>query len=77
MTDEDVVRRLHRIIGIGTVIGPHIAGFCEDGRPYKAQWQWKIAAQEDVLNFCALLAPEMCERRAARMVECLNDLVAS
>ena len=67
MTDEDVVRRFHSIIGIGNVRPePH--------PPHKTSWRWKIAGREDVLNFCALLQPHMGERRAAKMAACLSDL---
>jgi hypothetical protein len=70
MTDEDIVRRFHSLIGIGSVIvkPPQRNG-------WQRQWRWKISAQEDVLNFCALLQPYMGERRAAKMAECVNDLV--
>jgi hypothetical protein len=66
MTDEDVVRRFHRTVGIGSVRPePH--------PPHKTSWRWKIARQEDVLNFCALLGPHMGTRRMAKMLTCLSD----
>jgi len=49
-------------------------GTQKNGTPNGLIWRWNIAAQEDVLNFCSLLQPEMGQRRAAKMAECLSDL---
>jgi hypothetical protein len=71
MTDEDVVRKFHQIIGIGHLYDeqPQRAG-------NKLAWKWYIGRQEDVLNFCALMQPYMGERRAAKMAECIGDLTS-
>ena len=70
MSDEDVIRRFHQLVGVGSVVSR-----CARVEGYKAQWTWQISAQEDVLNFCGLLAPHMGERRLAKMSVCINDLV--
>ena len=75
MTDEDVVRRFHRLIGIGQFHGPYSAKPKLDGTPSKLCWTWHIGTREHLLNFCSLLAPMMGERRAAKMNDCLADLV--
>ena len=78
MTDEDAVRRMHHFMGIGNVTGPHQRnGYRLDGTLRKASWEWRVTKQEDLLNLCALLHPLMCERRAAKMSDCLADLVPS
>ena len=69
MSDEDVVRRFHRLIGIGNVTGPYVYN------QHKPLWAWRSAAVEDVLNAVALLAPLMGDRRAAKMGECVSDLI--
>ena len=74
MTDEDVVRRFHELIGVGTILSLGSEGFRKDGDPYKDAWRWTITRQEDVLNFCALLAPHMGARRAAKLTACIDDL---
>ena len=73
MSDEDVMHRFHQLIGVGTITGP----YTRTNRPTdKPLWKWQIAAQEDVLNFCALMQPYMGERRAAKMAECIGDLTS-
>ena len=71
MSDEDVVRRFHMLIGIGTVRGPYI----QTGAGRLPMWQWNIGRREDILNFCASLSPMMGERRTAKMKDCLAYLV--
>jgi hypothetical protein len=76
MCDEDVVRKFHARVGIGTIGEPRRHGGPRvDGGLRKLAWEWRIGAQEDVLNLCALLAPLMGTRRANKMTECFSDLV--
>ena len=77
MTDADVVRKFHALVGIGNVRGPITKQApCQDGTPRKPCYVWRIGAQEDVLNFCALFAPHMGARRCQRMMDCVADLTA-
>src|ERR1019366_4149673 len=77
MSDEDVVRKLHSLMGIGNIYARQSRQPCADGTARKPTWEWYIGSQEDVLNFCALLAPHMGERRAAKMADCIADLTCS
>jgi hypothetical protein len=69
MSDEDVVRRFHRLIGVGNVTGPYVYN---GGKPL---WAWRAAAVADVLNAVRMLEPLMGDRRAARMRDCVYDLI--
>ena len=76
MTDEDMVRRFHQWIGIGTVMGPYVSNERRRNGSIKLPyWAWQIRAREDILNFCASLSPMMGERRTAKMKDCLAYLV--
>lgn len=76
MSDEDIVRRFHQVIGVGTVRAKRSYPYeiSKDGRPWKPMWTWVIGTQEGLLNFCALLQPMMGTRRAAKMAACISDL---
>lgn len=58
MTDEDVVRKFHHIVGRGNV---------RRYDPYqpnrKAQWQWSVQSGADVLHVLGMLWPYLGERR--------------
>lgn len=58
MTDEDVVRRLHEVTGLGNVYGPifHKAG----GKPLYA---WKVARKRDLARVLLAIYPLLGERR--------------
>ena len=73
MSDEDVVLTFLQRVGIGTVTGPYTRSDKPNNKPL---WKWQIAAQEDVLNFCALLGPHMGTRRMAKMLNCMGDLIS-
>lgn len=65
MTDEDVVERFHRVVGVGRVterdrrIKPH----------HKPQWVWRCDRHEDAVATIELFYPFMGARRQARMDE--------
>ncbi len=64
MTDEDVVRRAHRIAGVGTV-NPHAPGV----RSVKPQWRWRVSAQAEVAWLMDEMYPLMGSRRSAKINE--------
>ena len=71
MSDQDVIRRLHEVAGIGTMYGPH---YRQDRPGNKPMWEWRVGRQEDVVNLCALLISHMGERRAEKMSKCIEDM---
>jgi len=68
MTDEDVLRRFHDIIGIGTICGPYRRG------SYKPHWIWCGAGSENVQAILAAFWPFLGERRKARAVETMKRI---
>jgi hypothetical protein len=68
MTDEDVLRKFHAIVGLGTICGPYRR------LDYKPQWQWACAGGKQVQ---ALLAAFWCflgDRRKSKAVEAINRI---
>lgn len=67
MTDEDVIRRLHRITGVGNVYDKpaQIVG-------HKHQWIWIVSKQEHLQAMLAAMWPWLCSRRRAKAVEALE-----
>lgn len=69
MTDEDVVRRLHSITGLGRVV-PR-----KKGQPhFKPQWQWHVCSRREVARLLCAVAPLMGSRRTARIAEAADRL---
>lgn len=66
MSDEDVVRRFHAMIGIGSV--------CHTPRPEdrKNLWSWRASGYRSAQYVIALLWQWLGERRQARAVEVLR-----
>lgn len=59
-TDEDVVRRVLEIAGVGTVTGPYV----QNG--HKPAWNWKAGSACDVAWVLDRLIPMLGLRRQAR-----------
>lgn len=68
MTDEDVIRKTHAIVGLGTVTGPYWSGRSAD----KQTWHWSIQKDEVAREFMRTVLPLMCERRSAKIAEILQ-----
>lgn len=68
MCDEDVVRRLHTITGIGYVNGPYPGAHLGD-KPY---WAWLVSRRQDASGLLMTLYPFFGERRQARAREALQ-----
>lgn len=68
MTDEDVIRRLHRITGVGQVGGPY-AG------TNKPRYVWYCGAKQEVLWLLLEMLPWLGERRTARATGALARVV--
>ena len=46
MTDESVIRWLHEILGVGTVVKKPRKGFRKDGTKYLMQWKWRCTFRD-------------------------------
>ena len=75
MTDEDVVRRFHEVVGCGSVTGPKPNGKRLDGEDKKLVWTWGAGAQGDVTHILSLFLPYMGKRRKLRALEALSFIV--
>ena len=56
MTDESVVRFVHEVLKVGTVIKKPRKGYRKDGTKYLVQWKWRCTFR-DAYYVCCLLWP--------------------
>ncbi len=63
MTDEDVVRAFHGVMGIGSVTGPLSKG------PHKPYWSWQVQNKAGIKKLIDMFRPYMGTRRLAKMAE--------
>lgn len=70
MTDEDVIRKLHRFVGVGYV--HEDPGNQRQNPNYKMMWRWSVARREDVTMVLTRIRPHMGERRGGRVDELLK-----
>ena len=56
MTDEYLIRWIHDVLKVGTVIRRDIIGLNKSGKPYKTQWRWRCTFR-DTLLVCKLIWP--------------------
>lgn len=59
-TDEDVVRRVHQLTGVGHV---HERAQLQSGKRF---WFWKVTRADDVITFLRAIHPYLGERRRER-----------
>ena len=67
MTDEDVVRKFHKIVGIGRVHGPY--NYSTKSIKRKSSWYWCIQTFERVQAIAAILWPWLGTRRRCQYKE--------
>jgi hypothetical protein len=70
MTDEDVVRRLREVTGVGTIITRTKLAKAH----HKQQWQWNVCARRDVARVLCAIAPLLGKRRRDRTAEAAERL---
>ncbi len=73
MTDEDVIRSVHRVAGVGNVTGPYVP----DNPKWSPQWHWRVGNREDVRHVLERILPYMHSRRAAKiqaMLEVIDEV---
>ncbi len=56
MTDESVVRWVHEVLNVGTVVKKPRKGLRKDGTKYLMQWKWRCTFR-DAYYVCRLLWP--------------------
>ena len=56
MTDESVIRWVHEVLGVGSVIKRNVKGITKSGGKYKTQWRWRCTFR-DAYYVCKLLWP--------------------
>ena len=56
MTDENVIRWVHEILGVGTVVRKPRKGFRKDGTKYLMQYKWRCTFR-DAYQVCRLIWP--------------------
>ena len=56
MTDESVIRWMHEVLGVGTVVKKPRKGLRKDGTKYLMQWKWRCTFR-DAYYVCCLLFP--------------------
>lgn len=69
MTDEDVIRRLHSVLEIGTVTGPHPS---QNGM--KPTWRWRVQSKKDAARLLLALYPLLSTRRRAQVSLMVDSL---
>ena len=56
MTDQSVIRWVHEVLGVGSVIKRNIKGRTKGGGRYKTQWRWRCTFR-DCYHVCRLIWP--------------------
>ena len=56
MTDEPVIRWVHEVLGVGSVIKRSVKGTTKSGGKYKTQWRWRCTFR-DAYYVCRLIWP--------------------
>jgi hypothetical protein len=67
MSDEDIIRRLHEVTGVGGAYGPFKKTF--NGKPAKDSWVFSVQNQEEAYALMAALYPWMGKRRQEKIRE--------
>ena len=56
MTDESVIRWVHEVSGVGSVVKRNVKGTTKSGGRYKTQWRWRCSFR-DAYYMCKMLWP--------------------
>ena len=54
MTDESVIRWLHEVLKVGTVVRKPRKGLRKDGTKYLMQWKWRCTFRDEYFVCCLL-----------------------
>ena len=56
MTDQSVIRWVHEVLQVGSVIKRNVKGLNKAGKKYKTQWRWRCSYRE-AYYVCCLIYP--------------------
>ena len=56
MTDKSVIKWIHEVLGVGTVVKKPRKGLRKDGTKYLMQWKWRCTFR-DAFYVCCILWP--------------------
>lgn len=73
MTDEDVVRRFHEVVGVGKFYGPYLRD-TKEGNPKKPLFKWTTAAYEPARIVLEALMPFLGVRRKEQARKALSAI---
>lgn len=73
MIDEDVIRKFHSLVGMGSVGGP----YKKSNTKHQDSWTWRTARAVDVKTLLEDWLPSLGERRQQRVVQALERLKLS
>jgi hypothetical protein len=75
MTDEDIIRRLHKVLGVGTITGPHTRKRKDQSSANrKPTWIWTAHKKEDQLDTLIKIGPYLGSRRKEKAIELFKHL---
>ena len=69
MTDEDVIRRLHSVFDVGTVVVRENTTGRKDGRIRKVSYIWSVQNKKGIVEVLLRVMPYLGERRLAKAKE--------
>lgn len=72
MTDQDVIEKLHRLVGCGTVNKRQNTSGRKDRRERKPTWIWSVQNHEGIKKVCESIYPFMGKRRQQKIKEMLD-----
>lgn len=56
MTEQSVIRWVHEVLQVGSVIKRNVKGLNKAGKKYKTQWRWRCSYRE-AYYVCCLIYP--------------------
>ena len=75
MTDEDVIRKIHEVFNIGTVVKRLNMAGRRDPRKRKQSWIWSVQNKAGIAMVLSAIKPYMCGRRSEKINLMLGELV--
>jgi hypothetical protein len=72
MTDEDVVRKLHSVFQVGTVVERKNMSGRRDTRTRKITFIWSVQNHKGISEVCNLILPHMGARRKQKILELIE-----
>lgn len=70
MCDEDVLREVQEITGLGKITGP----YTPKNKNWTPTWQWSIQNRKGVKEFIEMVSPFLCSRRKEQTKIVLDEI---